>query len=253
MPFIEGLDPSTPDPNDVAGITDDELRNLKLVLQDQFAGEAGDLYDIPITVGPRSLNLVNDKANQTDLDATDANVATNTTQIGLNTSAIVDHEARISAIEADYTTGQQAIAAAWPVGSVFVAIDGVNPSSKGFPGTWAAVGDGRMLLGAAVGFGNEEGTDQLTLSVNELPPHKHTHALPSKNGDNTNNTPFTDEYYQNPGRFNTQSRVGADGNTSGWSTQNTSDGQDGSPALAGDPITLPTPPHVVVRFYQRTA
>jgi len=96
---ISTIDPATPDPNAVAGLGDDEIRTLKTAIVNQFAGQAGDLYDIPVTAGPRALNAVDTKADQADLDAIDARVSTLETNDGTQDTSIADHESRITTIE----------------------------------------------------------------------------------------------------------------------------------------------------------
>lgn len=245
MPFIEDLDPQTPDNNDVAGVTDDELRALKLTLNDQFVGEAGDLYDTAIIVGPRALNQVKDKADGADLAALDARVATlETSQIQQQVS-IDDHEARITAIEADYTTASEAAGVAWPVGSLFVSADGATPTAKGLPGTWSAVADGRVLLGDPT-TGQEDGANSITLTAAQLPAHKHSHVTHrQQSGDGTGTIPNT--YFQSPARSFDSVRGGTNSPDARFAIYNTDEGPG-----SGAAVDI-TPAHYTVRFYRRTA
>ncbi len=242
---ISNLDPNVPDPDDPAGVTDDELRNIKTQLIAQFAGEPGDLYDIPITVGPRALNAVATKANQADLDALDARVSTLETSDGLQNVTLADHESRIAAIEGDYTTASEAGNLAWPVGSIFISADGANPTAKGLPGTWSAVGDGRVLLGSPT-TGVTGGSNSVTLSDNQLPPHKHQHTTSREDSALTGTIPAV--HRTNPNTTFSSHKQGTNASKSEYSLFNTDEGV----GLNGDPVDI-TPAHLTVRFYQRTA
>ncbi len=245
MPFIQDLDPNAPDPNDVAGVTDDELRALKATLQDQFTGNGPDPYDIPIVVGPRALNAVEAKADQADLDATNANVATNTTNIGLNAAAIAANTIVIDAIVADYTTAQEAFDLAWPVGSMWISADGGSPASKGMLGTWGVVGDGRVLLGDPI-TGGTGGANSVTLTAAQMAPHKHTHVTPRHQSGISGDVPsYADS---NPARSFNQMRQGTNSPNNQYAEWNTDEGIGVSAA----PVDI-TPAHLTVRFYQRTA
>ena len=242
---ISTIDPATPDPNGVAGLGDDEIRALKQALVDQFAGQAGDFYDIPITAGPRALNAVDDKADQADLDATQAQADSNTTQIGLNTAAIVDHEARIAAIEADYTTANQARANAWPVGSMFISADGGTPASKGLPGTWAVRADGRVLYGDPT-TGQTGGNNDVTIQDNNIPPHKHQYASFREDSATNGNVPAV--HRTNPNTTFSAIKAGRDASSEQYAIFNTDEGI----GLSGDPVDV-RQAYLTVRFYERTA
>jgi microcystin-dependent protein len=70
--------------------------------------------------------------------------------------------------------------AAWPVGSVYIAVDAVSPATKFGGGTWAFLGAGRTLVGFLEGdpdFGTLEGTGgakTVTLTEAQIPAHTHT-------------------------------------------------------------------------------
>lgn len=253
---IDTIDPAQPDPNDPAGQGDDQLRALKQVIQDTFpqvpVSTPADPWDIVLAVGPRALNDVINKATNADLTALDV-------RVGVNELAIADHEGRITTNEAaiaTFDTPANILDAAWPVGSIFISADGGTPTAKGIPGSWAAVGDGRFLIGSASGHGGTGGSSSVSLTAENLPVHKHTFPLPSKNGDipGTWVSDGKGEYAQNPVRFLLSSRVGEDANETRWSATNTSDGADYTPApLNGDAVTLPEPLNLIVRFFERTA
>ena len=72
--------------------------------------------------------------------------------------------------------------AAWPVGSVFIAVVATSPSTLLGGGTWVAFGTGRVLVGfdaAQTEFDTVEetgGAKTHTLSASEIPAH--THPIP---------------------------------------------------------------------------
>lgn len=243
---ISNLDPNTPPFDGPAGLGDDEIRQLKADLIDQFQGEPGDLYDIPLVVGPRSLNLVNDKANQADLDALDARVSTLETNDAIQDLAITDHEARIQAIEADYTTADEAGEIAWPIGAIFTSFDGATPTAKGLPGTWSAIGVGRVLLGASSAFGTEAGDMNKTLTAAQLPGHKHKHITPRHQSGQSGAVPSYAS--TNPSTSFNETRQGTNSPNSEFTEWNTDEGI----GVSGNPFDV-TPAHVKVAFYHRTA
>lgn len=77
------------------------------------------------------------------------------------------------------------ISAAYPVGSVYMNVsDGTNPATLLGFGTWAALAEGRVLIGAGEGdtltartAGDTGGAETHTLSTTEMPAH--THSYPS--------------------------------------------------------------------------
>lgn len=171
---ISNIDPATPANNTPAGLGDDQIRALKQAIVDQFPGVTGDDFDTPLTVGPRTINTIPDKADQADLTALDSRVSTNELAILAQASTFTDQETRIAAIEADYTTQEQAENAAWPVGSIFISADGQTPTQKGIAGTWSLVGEDRFLFGGTAGqAGATGGSNNKTLAAANLPAHRH--------------------------------------------------------------------------------
>lgn len=74
----------------------------------------------------------------------------------------------------------------FPIGSIHLSIDDINPSLRFTGTTWVKVSDGKFLAGVGTGTdknaayatitsGNDSSTGeyQHTLSVNEIPPHSH--------------------------------------------------------------------------------
>lgn len=246
---ISTIDPAAPADNDPAGDGDNQIRALKQALVNQFAGQAGDLFDIPVIAGPRALNAVSLKADQADLDAVDARVSTLETNDGTQDTNITDALNRIAAIEADYTTSSQAAGAAWPVGSIFISYDGNSPTAKGLPGNWSAVGDGRVLIGSAAGHGGQSGNSNhtITLTSSQLPPHKHTHTSYREDAGTT--AASTPSYaYASPSRSFNSHKSGRDASSAEWAEFNTDEGI----GLGGASINI-QPDSLIVRFYRRTS
>ena len=77
-------------------------------------------------------------------------------------------------------TVADALALAWPVGSVFIAVVSTNPNTLLGFGTWSAFGTGRTLVGIDTGDPDfdvvEEtgGAKTVTLAIAEIPAHTHT-------------------------------------------------------------------------------
>ena len=243
---INTIDPSTPDPDGVAGQGDDEIRAFKQVIADTFpqapVSTPADPWDIVLAVGPRALNDVINKATNSDLAALDV-------RVGVNELAVVDHENRITSLEAQVAaldTKADILAAAWPVGSLYVAFDGQSPSSKGIPGTWTTMGNGRFLLNATSGFGNNVGTNALNLTAANIPAHKHTHTSFREASGQTGLIPSV--YRTNPTATSSH-LAGRDASSDEWAIYNT----DSGIGTIGSTITLPTPFAINVRFYRRSA
>lgn len=84
--------------------------------------------------------------------------------------------------------------AAYPVGSIYMSMKSDNPSTI-FGGTWSAIGQGRVLIGAGSGtdtndvsksftVGSTGGEYEHTLTVDEMPSHSHTVRLYGYTGAN---------------------------------------------------------------------
>lgn len=73
--------------------------------------------------------------------------------------------------------------AVYPVGSIYMSVNGTSPATL-FGGTWEAI-QGKFLLGADSGVykaGNTGGEATHTLTVDEMPEHRHTIAYPNAGG-----------------------------------------------------------------------
>lgn len=89
----------------------------------------------------------------------------------------------------------------YPVGAIYISVSATNPSTL-FGGTWEALAEGRVLIGAGGGYtaGQTGGSSTATLSISNMPSHNHggstgsvsaggshTHSLPGNawEGDGT--------------------------------------------------------------------
>lgn len=177
MVAITDLNPAIPDGDQPAGNGDDEIRRIKQALRDIFAGSSGDLWDTPLNVGPRALETISDKVGTTAFNALEARVSVNELAIVTQGNTFTDLGSRVTALEnAGYVTSAQAVAAslaaAWPVGSIFIGHDNSTPNAKGLPGTWSQISNGQFLRNAGTA-GGTGGANTYTLSVSQLPAHKH--------------------------------------------------------------------------------
>lgn len=245
---INNIDPAAPDANDPAGQGDDQIRALKNNISDTFTqapvDTPSDAWDIPLAVGPRELAKIPNKAEQADLDSLDV-------RVGVNESAVSDHESRITVNEADIATLQGQVITldeAWPIGSIFISGDGGTPTSKGLPGNWAAIGVGRFLIGGASGFGGTGGAMTVELNELNLPQHKHQVSMVREDSLNGGSPPAT--YFTSPNQaFNTH-RAGRDASGDNWAIFNTDEGAN----LLADPDDVNIEnANLVVAFYQRSS
>ena len=82
-----------------------------------------------------------------------------------------------------------ALAAAWPVGSVFLSVLSTNPATLLGFGTWSQIAQGKMLIGQSgsdTDFDTAEetgGAKTKTLTTTELPAHTHTLTAYASDGE----------------------------------------------------------------------
>lgn len=112
------------------------------------------------------------KTNETNIKTNTTNIATNTTNIAANTTEIKNINEKITNIKTNITALQDAM----PVGSIIM----FNGKAEDIPSGWA-ICDGtngtpnlldRFIL-ASTYCGGTGGNSQITLSVSQLPPHRH--------------------------------------------------------------------------------
>ena len=98
-----------------------------------------------------------------------AAVAVNTTQLA-TTAYVKTNIAAIPALTAAAVNGL-----AYPVGSIYTSVVATNPNSLLGVGSWSAMGQGRVLMGAggSYGAGSQGGTATETLSIAQIPSHNH--------------------------------------------------------------------------------
>jgi len=244
MVAITDLDPAVPDDSEPAGNGDDELKRIKQALRDSLAGESGDLWDTPLVVGPRALNGIGDKVEQTDFNSLESRVSVNELAIVSQAATFTDLDGRLTTVEGEYITLAEAKEAAWPVGSVFVSYDGGTPTSKGLPGTWSRFGDSRMLRGSAPGStGSTGGSATQTLAKSNIPKHTHRylHLLDESGGVTGDRSPYG---------YTIGETIGDSGDSARYTFYTTEDGDiDG---LDGQSFSVLNP-YINVSFYRRTA
>ena len=112
-----------------------------------------------------------------------ASPGTNTTQVA--TTAFV-------------TTG---LAAAYPVGAIFLSTVSTNPSTLLGFGTWVAYGTGRMLISADATYtaGSTGGAATTTLITANLPSHSHSATTTSTDGGHTHGSSIGSGFISNGG------------------------------------------------------
>lgn len=133
------------------------------------------------------------------------------------------------------STQAEILAAAYPVGSIYVSTVSTNPATALGFGTWTAFGAGRVPVGYSAGdpdFGTDGATGgekTHTLTTTEMPAHTHAGGASSSLTNTTTG--------------GAASRVTAVGPGTDWNT--------GSAGSGGAHNNLQ--PFIVVRMWQRTA
>ena len=79
----------------------------------------------------------------------------------------------VGAKESTWTPSAKELLAAYPVGSIYLAVNNTSPASL-FGGTWTQLKD-RFLLGAGSSYtnGSTGGASTVTLTVDQMPKHGH--------------------------------------------------------------------------------
>ena len=125
----------------------------------------------------------------------------------------------------------------WPIDSVYISMDEVSPASK-FGGTWEQI-KGRFLLASddAHLLGSEGGEEYHTLTIDEMPSHKHeltSTPNPNYSGSTT--------YGGSAGWGGIQATGGAGPNAAYYAAHN-----------GGDQPHNNMPPYLVVSIWKRVA
>lgn len=71
----------------------------------------------------------------------------------------------------------------YPIGSIYMSVESTSPSIL-FGGTWGALNEGRVLIGANSTYpvNSKGGEVTHTLTVNEIPSHTHETTLDARHG-----------------------------------------------------------------------
>lgn len=146
---------------------------------------------------------------------------------------------------------------AWPVGSVYIAVDSTSPATRFGGGTWSAFGAGRMLVGinaSDADFDTAEETGgakavTLTAAQSGLPQHTHvqnahTHDFLPRSGTSGGVSSIV------TGTLDTSSAIG--GNNQPHVQLATAVNQNAGPTAAAESHTN-MPPYIVCYFWKRTA
>ena len=222
---ISDLIATNPGINDPASRGDDHIRLIKQVLLNDLGSLNGAL-----TVTAADLNGM-EAAYQAYADTAVSDALYGDGNIGtVGTGGVVgDYEAADTALQADIDQNAADIATldgnltslqnsylpnVYPVGSIYMnASNANNPSTYLGFGSWQAFGQGRVLLGAGQSSdgqetrtfsgGNSGGTYAHTLSIDEIPSHRHgiprkawgdprnAHAFAGNAGSSDQSTHFT--------------------------------------------------------------
>jgi hypothetical protein len=150
---------------------------------------------------------------------------------------------------------------AWPVGSVYIAIDSTSPATRFGGGTWAAFGAGKMLVGLDSGDADFDTAEETGGAKT------HTHA--AHTGIITHTHPITDPGHVHDEYRNSATTGGLDGWAAGDTSTNTPliTGYDTGSKVTGVTVNAPVgavseythdspshlPPYIVVYMWKRTA
>ena len=93
------------------------------------------------------------------------------------------------------------LAAAYPVGAIFLSTVSTNPSTLLGFGTWVAYGTGRMLISADATYtaGSTGGSATTTLITANLPSHSHSATTTSTDGGHTHGSSIGSGFISNGG------------------------------------------------------
>lgn len=93
-----------------------------------------------------------------------------------NTTNITNANTKITNLE-NKTTVKAIIDVVYPVGSVYISKESVNPGTL-WPGTtWTREAEGRCIIGVGTGYataGETGGSSTVTLAITQIPSHTHT-------------------------------------------------------------------------------
>lgn len=243
--YINSLNASFPPETDALSEIDEHLKIIKSTIKATFPN-----VDAAVTATPTELNkktaIVSDGTNATfNTNITAAKIKT---LVGISEPAITSGTdsngdvvpslaTDISAAEVRTLIGASDVTflTVYPVGAIYMSVSNTTLPGDLFGGTWASIGQGRMLVGfddatenADTDFTTVEatsGSKTHTLTTNEMPAHTHS---------------FTQENTRGTGS------LGAGNGDSSFSTVNTS-------STGGGQAHNNMPPYLVVYMWKRTA
>ena len=98
-----------------------------------------------------------------------------TTSVQIASTAFVGTAVSTAIAAIPALTAAAVNALAYPVGSIYTSVVATNPNSLLGVGSWSAMGQGRVLMGAggSYGAGSQGGTATETLSIAQIPSHNH--------------------------------------------------------------------------------
>ena len=103
-------------------------------------------------------------------------------QVILSDGSRLEKDGKINADKLNGRTLAEIMLTLYPVGSVYISANSTSPASL-FGGTWESIG-GRCVLGADATYaaGSTGGEATHTLTVDEIPPHRHKMKAESTSG-----------------------------------------------------------------------
>lgn len=127
---------------------------------------------------------------------------------------------------------------AWPIGSVYIAVDATSPAVRFGGGTWAAIGAGRVLVGfdgSDADFDAAEatgGAKTVALTEAQIPAHTHAQASHNHTQDAHTHTQNAHTHIQDP-----HSHGMAEGTTDGSGNFADRSNAAAAAAMVTDPAT----------------
>lgn len=212
---------------------DDHLRLIKSVLQNTLPNA-----NAAILPTPTEFNLlVGLTADAAELNILDGAIVT-TTELNFLSGVTSNVQAQLDAINT-FVNGL------FPIGHILHTRNAANPSTYGYPGTWAQMGQGRTLIGEGTGAGLTTRVAGAQLGVEDAVVPLHNHSITDPGHFHATNIPQTASSSGAGGASGSPS--GPDPNTSTRTTGITIDNAGVSP------IDQNMQPSEVVYIWERTA
>ena len=143
----------------------------------QYADEAKESASL---VGQDVTQLKQDVRNlQTSVSKNTSDISSLTTKVNNNTSDISSLTTKVDNNTSQITTLRSMLNVYWktlyPVGSIYISTSSTFNPQNAWGGTWVKTAEGRCLIGANSTYplGSTGGEAKHTLSVNEMPSHRH--------------------------------------------------------------------------------